>query len=1133
MSNLIDAQQRSLEPVTSSLESLPSMLLSLLERRYLSDFEAGDWTFSLGNDPAQVLLHELTAMGKQPRDKLPSMAQTLSAWHEPGQSVIAVVQGHPDANYGHRQRVFYGARRTPGGRSTEDFLESQACSFSSQFSGHKLGPALPLHEHTSLVDFLRSAPALGVITGIPSLVSGAQLFGMERLVRTIGSRDYAMMIVAEPVSYAVSDLTLDVCRRLQTDISTYLSRQITTSSGGAKSTDMAPVMMGQGGGGPIPGYLRQCACFIATVPGQQMWSGVMGLAAMIVAELDQKPVEGPMERTTKSENWSESTSHSQLDSVARTCDELLARHSARIQTGRGWGWWKVAIYLAADSEATLQTASRAVRATSTGDTTGLDPLRLVRIPTAVLRDAMLHGRVVDVYPQTGDATHPLGHDYNSLATCMSSHELAAVAVPPLEEVTGIPLQNWGEFAATIPPSKEPAFELGRTRDSSGADRGSASISARILNEHLLIVGTPGSGKTNTCMHLLLSAEKQFNVPFLVVEPAKAEYRQLQKQLGANLKVYSIGGGASPLRLNPLSPVAGAPLLGHIDLLKAVFNASFAMLPGMPQILEQALLEVYQDRGWDLQTGKNIDLKANDDLTSSTLIPCLADLHDQVEAVMQRKGYAGEVRMNMGAAVRSRLQGLMFGAKGNSLNVRRGVSDHELFNSPVVLELQYLRDDDEKAFVMATVFMRLYQYCEVRQRRLPPHRREQLQHITLIEEAHRLLASVGADREGGNPRSKAVGMFNDMLAELRALGEGFMIAEQIPSKLSSDALKNTNLKIVHRLTDYAERRIAGQCASLNDSQVDHLSNLSKGLAVVHGLAPSDHDAVAAPALVQVVRVKSPESAATLEQLPMLESPELERRHGGCRDCDAPCQFHQRVETELAESHLADWLPKFIEAVILRDSARAWKLWSRWRLQRSYDHPSQGADYCWFVSAIREWLGKAVLLRASVLVGASRLRPSDRLLIEQLNGDFGALAKVWLAESSLTSAAEQALAALRSSLLLHLTSEQKPARSACDLCPSACQMIPLAVSNLTSKTTSLLAPLFVPSPPTAFGQQPMMDARWPKLLGILKSVEPEVTLPADMDIASWKRAWRFCLLSNVELPSEAAVHRESLLAALLKT
>src|SRR5206468_715934 len=142
-----------------------------------------------------------------------------------------------------------------------------------------------------------------------------------------------------------------------------------------------------------------------------------------------------------------------------------------------------------------------------------------------------------------------------------------------------------------------------------------------------------------------------------------------KELKGKLGVYGFGGGVTlPLRLNPLAPVPGVPLGRHVDMLKAVFNASFSMFAGMQYVLEEALLEIYAERGWSLYTFGNTyleDARSQDDLAALT--PNLQDLHDKIEVVLARKKYGQEIHQNMGAALRSRLRSLLVGNKGLALN----------------------------------------------------------------------------------------------------------------------------------------------------------------------------------------------------------------------------------------------------------------------------------------------------------------------------------------------------------------------------------------------------------------------------------------------------------------------------------
>ena len=124
-------------------------------------------------------------------------------------------------------------------------------------------------------------------------------------------------------------------------------------------------------------------------------------------------------------------------------------------------------------------------------------------------------------------------------------------------------------------------------------------------------------------------------------------------------------------------------------------------------------------------------------------------------------------------------------------------------------------------------------------------------MTVIEEAHRLLANVSpvaSDPEAADPRRKVVEQVSDMLAELRAYGEGVVIVEQIPSKIIPDAVKNTGFKIVHKLLAGDDRRLIGEAIGLNLGQMNELINLKPGEAVIH------HEDYTTPFKIKIDEVK---------------------------------------------------------------------------------------------------------------------------------------------------------------------------------------------------------------------------------------------------------------------------------------
>ena len=262
----------------------------------------------------------------------------------------------------------------------------------------------------------------------------------------------------------------------------------------------------------------------------------------------------------------------------------------------------------------------------------------------------------------------------------------------------------------------------------------------------------------------------------MVESAKSEYRALiENPRFRDLRVFTVGDDtASPLRLNPFEVPPGILIQTHIDYVKSLFSAAFVLYPPMPYVLEQSVQEIYEDRGWDVALNTNSRGSESD-----RSYPTLSDLAAKVPVIVDRMGYEQRITMDVKAGLLARINQLRLGGgKGLMLNTRRSVPDAVLFEAPCLLELKQIVSDDEKAFIIGLVLIRLYEYHEARQRK-----GHGLVHLTLIEEAHRLLRNVSTEQGGdsANPKGRAIEVFTNILSEIRAYGEGILVAEQIPVK----------------------------------------------------------------------------------------------------------------------------------------------------------------------------------------------------------------------------------------------------------------------------------------------------------------------------------------------------------------
>jgi DNA helicase HerA-like ATPase len=503
--------------------------------------------------------------------------------------------------------------------------------------------------------------------------------------------------------------------------------------------------------------------------------------------------------------------------------KLFERQLERIDASLSMGRWQTAVYFGASTQDHANRLASLLLGVLTGPDSRPDPLRVHFCQNEGNKSEQFH-------------------------TYLTSEELALLIKLPREEAPGYAVGDLSVFDVDFKPLQSPGLDLGQILWNNREIGQRYKLTKNDLTRHGVVIGVTGSGKTTTLLHMLnLLNHSRPPVPFLVIEPAKTEYRTLLNSIDngkatgpiPNLRVYTLGSdNVSPFRLNPFEFDLGeepdnSPLLSHIDFLKAVFNAAFILYAPMPYVLETALHEVYEDKGWNLATETNVRLNDKDwsQRNRYPIFPTLTDLYFKVEEVIARLGYEAKLQQDVTAGLKARIGALRIGAKGLMLDTPRGIPFQMLLNNPVVLEMENIGNDDEKTFLMGLILARLYGY-----RRLQAGEgklRHGLQHILVIEEAHRLLKNVNTqvDVEASNPRAQAIETFVNMLSEVRYYGQGVLVAEQIPSKLTPDVIKNTNLKLVHRLLAQDDRHALGESMNMNEMQMKRLATLAPGQAVV--------------------------------------------------------------------------------------------------------------------------------------------------------------------------------------------------------------------------------------------------------------------------------------------------------------
>ena len=416
--------------------------------------------------------------------------------------------------------------------------------------------------------------------------------------------------------------------------------------------------------------------------------------------------------------------------------------------------------------------------------------------------------------------------------------LASLARMPEAEVPGVRLTLRPEFDVTPEPPPGGAggtslLRLGTVLDRNGLPAGPLSVPAASVNRHVFVCGATGAGKSQT-VRALLEAASGAGLPWLVVEPAKAEYRlmsvRLDEPAGGVVRIRPGDADQVAAGINPLAPATGAggrrfPLQTHADLVRALFLASFAGDEPFPQVLSAAITRVYEEAGWDLALGEPVAPAVRPGY------PTLGDLQGAAERVVSEIGYGREITDNVRGFISVRLSSLRLGTTGRFFEGGHPIDFGKLMARNVVFEIEDVGDDRDKAFLMGTVLIQLAEHLRMRARGSDLGTAPGLRHLSVFEEAHRLLRRPEDHRGGSGATAHAVEMFAGLLAEIRAYGEGLVIAEQIPAKIIPDAVKNTAVKIVHRLPAADDRETVGATMNMTDAQSRYLVTLPPGQAAV--------------------------------------------------------------------------------------------------------------------------------------------------------------------------------------------------------------------------------------------------------------------------------------------------------------
>jgi hypothetical protein len=679
----------------------------------------------------------------------------------------------------------------------------------------------------------------GAITGIPSFRKETQYSVLQTLdqlafgVRDIYGNDvdFSLLVVAEPMNDGVISETIARFQQLGSEIHTEVRRSITEQEGASEQrSNSASIGIGT---------LISTVCSIVPV------SAPLIPFAAIIAGL------GLQHGRSKGISYSKSVTGDYLNKFAQYTEKLTDMHCERLRSGRNLGFWNVGIYVLGTLERNVTTVLGMLRSVYSGDKSYIEPIRIHRFGRSVnAADVMKTFNLIpllnpQVQSEAGDEWHILGKPYQYLSTPLNTEELSLVTSLPRRDVPGLRFVKTAVRFASNPGETDgrDSLVVGKIKDTGIVQKNDYKIDVHALVRHSLIVGGTGCGKTTTCK-TVINAVLDRHIPVLIIEPAKDEYVRwavAQKKAGREINIFMPGVRTfegeriEQLKLNPFQPAAiqDAPIdmLTRCEQLTALINASLPVSDVLPVIIDEAIFTYLKSQpfGDDFLQG---EMKRQDNYPKLEGVPAIA------QKLLKNRGYSQEVANGLSAALETRFSYLTRGKRGDILNVYHSTPAEKLFDRPAVVNLSKTGSAKDRALIMSLLMLSLYEYrisaCTCSEAYRKRAQNNELLHLTVVEEAHNVLAKPASDLQGtGNPQQVVADLFANMLSEIRSFGEGLMIVDQVPTKLIPDVIKNTNYKIVHRMTAPDDCRVMAAALALRKDQEDIIPTLSQGDVIISG------------------------------------------------------------------------------------------------------------------------------------------------------------------------------------------------------------------------------------------------------------------------------------------------------------
>ena len=792
------------------------------------------------------------------RDKLATVFQAV---HAVGASFLMLVPGKKESV------VIHAGVRFDGDADGLDLAQDVLAScLNANFPGAVFSRADENSIGALAGETFAGNPRVATVTDVPGLRFEDEtkerrfMQGIEKLIDAMRGEEYSFLVIADPVSSgdlaasrralenlysnlvpfgesqftAGASVTDSISKSISKGVTESINRSVTNSAQHTVSKSMTVTTTvsetTQAGISVAPfgigGNASQSLTLGVSTGVTVGTSDTSGVAVQLGTGISEALTEG--EQKGRQEGTSTSLQIKLENHTVMQLLDRIKRTLKRYDECGDLGMWNCAAYFMSDKPGVAQMAASVYHALVRGEDSSLesggvtiwDKERSAQIVPFLKH--MEHPRVI----VNGLAVTP--------GTLVSSAELAIGAGLPNRSVPGIPVLECAEFGRTVSTYSRDGesrnVELGKIFNMHRVEALPVRLDAESLASHVFVTGSTGCGKSNT-VYVLLDSLLQQGVNFLVVEPAKGEYRSVFGRR-SSVDVYGTNPDLTPLlRINPFSfphgnedPARNVHILEHLDRLVEIFNVCWPMYAAMPAVLKEAIEKSYEDCGWNLTESTN----SYEGGKWQNLYPTFADVTRNIRRIIDSSEYDAENKGAYKGSLITRLKSLTNGINGLVFTTDE-IPNNDLFDENVIVDLSRVGSIETKALIMGLLVLKLQEH-----RMTKGDMNAKLRHVTVLEEAHNLLkrTSTEQSQDSGNLLGKSVEMLANSIAEMRTYGEGFVIADQAPGLLDMAAIRNTNTKIVMRLPDQGDRELVGKAMHLNDDQIAELAKLPRGVAAVY-------------------------------------------------------------------------------------------------------------------------------------------------------------------------------------------------------------------------------------------------------------------------------------------------------------